>query len=248
MGNPSLNSLDLYAKVEDLLGVKEAAPRLYAHYLLFLQTIDFDTLLDVGCGSGDFLVQMQQALDIPRVKGIDLSPLMVFQAQEKGLEVECVNLCDISLKYDVVTAVFDMLNYLDIEALTIFLICIKEQLNEGGYFLCDINTLYGFENVAIGSFIVDDDTRFLTVDSDFEEGEYISEFTLFEKEHIFFKKSQETIKQYFHIVDDIVRLSGLELIESDNVNLYELGEADKEFIVLRKRETSTLTNAHCKID
>ena len=45
-------ALDLYAKVEDLLGVKEAAPTLYAHYLLFLQTLEFETLLDVGCGSG----------------------------------------------------------------------------------------------------------------------------------------------------------------------------------------------------
>ena len=79
MANKTSDSLDLYAKVEDLLGVKEVAPRLYAHYLLFLNSIDFDTLLDVGCGSGDFLRQMQGALDIPKVKGIDLSPLMVAQ-------------------------------------------------------------------------------------------------------------------------------------------------------------------------
>jgi len=73
----------------------------------------------------------------------------------------------------------------------------KEHLNEGGFFLCDINTLYGFKNVAVGSYIVDDEDRFLTVDSDFEKGEYISEFTLFEKEgkgkDRSFKKSQEII-------------------------------------------------------
>ena len=234
MANNSTNSLDLYAKVEDLLGVKEVAPRLYAHYLLFLNTIDFDTLLDVGCGSGDFLIQMQQALDIPQVKGIDLSPIMVSKTVEMGLDAECIELCELNGKYDVITSVFDMLNYLTPQALRRFFICVKEHLNEGGIFLCDINTLYGFENVAVGSFIVDDEERFLTVDSDYEEGEYISEFTLFEKESECFKKSQETIQQYYHTVDDLLEYSGLELLVSDEVNLYELEEADKTFVVLKK--------------
>jgi len=231
--NKTSDSLDLYAKVEDLLGVKEAAPSLYAHYLLFLNSIDFDTLLDVGCGSGDFLRQMQGALDIPKVKGIDLSPLMVTQTSKQGYNAECIDLCDLNGTYDVITAVFDMLNYLNKEQLTRFLNCVKAHLNEGGVFLCDINTLYGFENVAVGSYIVDDEERFLTVDSDFENGEYISEFTLFEKEVECFKKSQEIIKQYYHTVNDIVALSGLELLINDDVNLYELESSDKKFLVLK---------------
>ena len=234
MANSTADSLDLYAKVEDLLGVKEAAPSLYAHYLLFLNSVDFDNLLDVGCGSGDFLRQIQGALEIPQVKGIDLSPLMVSKTLEQGYDAECIDLCDLNGHYDVLTAVFDMLNYLDKEQLAHFLACVKEDLNDGGYFLCDINTLYGFENVAVGSYIVDDEERFLTVDSDFEEGEYSAEFTLFEKEGNSFKKSQETIKQYHHTIDDIVMLSGLELVQSDDVNLYDLGEVDKVFLVLRK--------------
>jgi len=232
--NSSSDSLDLYAKVEDLLGVKESAPRLYAHYLLFLNTIDFESLLDVGCGSGDFLVQMKHALDIPQVKGIDLSPVMVSKSIENGIDASCIDLCDLEGKYDVITAVFDMLNYLTPDKLKVFLTCVKAHLNDGGVFLCDINTLYGFENVAVGSFIVDDKERFLTVDSDFEEGEYISEFTLFEKEDTCFKKFQETIKQYYHTVDDLVKYSGLELVVSDDVNLYELEEYDKKFVVFRK--------------
>ena len=220
MDNNSSDSLDLYAKVEDLLGVKEVASSLYAHYLLFLNSQDFDTLLDVGCGSGDFLRQMQGALDIPQVKGIDLSPLMVAQTVEQGYVAECIDLCHLSGSYDVITAVFDMLNYLNTEELQRFLLCVKDHLNEGGVFLCDINTLYGFENVAVGSYIVDDDERFLTVDSDFEKGEYISEFTLFEKEKECFKKSQETIKQYYHTVDDIVTLTGVECLVNYCVNLY----------------------------
>jgi len=236
VADPRADSLDLYAKVEDLLGVKEAAPSLYAHYLLFLNSVDFDSLLDVGCGSGDFLRQMHGALDIPRVKGIDLSPLMVSQTLAQGYDAECIDLCDLQDQYDVITAVFDMLNYLDTVQLKRFLRCIAEHLNEGGVFLCDINTLYGFENVAVGSYIVDDEERFLTVDSEFEEGEYISEFTLFEKEGNTFKKSQETIKQYYHTVDELVKLSGLELLVNDEVNLYELENADKRFLVLKKGE------------
>ena len=228
------DSLDLYAKVEDLLGVKEAAPSLYAHYLLFLNTLNFETLLDVGCGSGDFLVQMQQALDIAQVKGIDLSLVMVAKTQKLGIDADCINLCNLEGKYDVITAVFDMLNYLTKDALKIFLVCINKHLNVGGVFLCDINTFYGFENVAVGSFIADDNERFLTVDSDFEEGEYISEFTLFEKENSVYRKSQETIKQYYHSVDELVKNSGLALIVSDEVNLYGLGESDKVFLVLQK--------------
>ena len=238
MANPTSDSLDLYAKVEDLLGVKEAAPSLYAHYLLFLNTTPFETLLDVGCGSGDFLYQMQKALDIPKVKGIDLSPLMVAKSLEQGLDAECIDLCDIKAKFDVVTAVFDMLNYLDKDALKRFLPCVSDHLNVGGVFLCDINTLYGFENVAVGSYIVDDATRFLTVDSDFEKDEYSSEFTLFEQvgEGIdgCFTKSQEQIKQYYHSVEEIVPSSGLELLVNDEVSLYGFDEADKRFIVLQK--------------
>jgi predicted TPR repeat methyltransferase len=232
--NNTSTSLDLYAKVEDLLGVKEAAPKLYAHYLLFLNPIDFETLLDVGCGSGDFLLQMQQALGIPKVKGIDLSHLMVENTVKLGLDASCIDLCDLEGKYDVITAVFDMLNYLNSAEIQRFLSCVSSHLQEGGLFLCDINTLYGFENVAVGSFIVDDGDRFLTVDSDFEVGEYISEFTLFEKENDRYEKSQETIRQYYHRVEDLVNFSGLELVVNDDVNLYGLEEADKCFVVLKK--------------
>lgn len=238
MANRTSDSLDLYAKVEDLLGVKEVAPRLYAHYLLFLNSVDFDSLLDVGCGSGDFLRQMQGALEISEVKGIDLSPLMVEQTKAQHISAECIDLCELEGSYDVITAVFDMLNYLDKEALKRFLICVHEHLNEGGYFLCDINTLYGFENVAVGSYIVDDEERFLTVDSDFEEGVYSSEFTLFEKDgkglNVCFTKSQEIIKQYYHEIEDIVKYSGLELISMDDVNLYGFDNADKSFLVFKK--------------
>jgi len=227
-------ALDLYAKVEDLLGVKEASPRLYAHYFLFLQSLEVASLLDVGCGSGDFLFQMQKSINIPQVKGIDLSPLMVAKTKAKKLDVSCIDICDIKEKYQVITAVFDMLNYLDKEKLKTFLSCISNHLEEDGVFLCDINTLYGLEEVAVGSFILDDEERFLSIDSEYEEGIYRSEFTLFEKENTHFKKSKESIYQYLHSVEEIAQYSGLKLLVNDAVFLYELEESDKRFLVFKK--------------
>ncbi len=231
----SSSSLDLYAKVEDLLGIKEAAPRLYAHYLLFLQSIDVRSLLDVGCGSGAFLLQMQKALEIPSTKGIDLSPLMVAQTQQLGIDAEAIELCDDKGRYDVITAVFDMLNYLHPQELQTFLHCAKRHLHEGGYFICDINTQFGFQEVAVGSFVAEDERRFVAIESDFASEIYSATFTLFEKQGSCFAKSQETIYQYYHSVESLVALSGMELLVNDEVNLYGLEESDKHFVVLRKK-------------
>ncbi len=232
----SHSALDLYAKVEDLLGVKEAAPSLYTHYFHFLKRIIFDSILDVGCGSGDFLLQVKRTFAPQKLLGVDLSPVMVEESIKQGIPAKVIDLCELDDAFDVITAVFDMLNYLDKSQLERFLLCVEAHLELGGYFLCDINTLYGFEEVAVGSFIVDDKDRFLTIDSDFEEGVYASEFTLFEKENEgHYRKSQEMIKQYYYAIEMIeASLSGMKLVLVDDISLYGDG-LDKNFLVFQKR-------------
>jgi len=227
-------ALDLYAKVEDLLGVKEASPKLYAHYFLALNSINFNSILDVGCGSGDFLYKINKAFNPKESLGIDLSPNMVNMAKENGINADNINLCDVKESFDVITAVFDMLNYLNQNELKSFLKCISNHINSGGYFLCDINTLYGFEEVAVGAFSIDDEDRFLAIESEFENDIYTSDFTLFEKENNGYKKSKETIKQYYHTPQDIENiLSDFKLLENNGVTLY-LDEEDKIFLVFEK--------------
>jgi SAM-dependent methyltransferase len=231
-------SLDLYARVEDLLGIEEAIVTLHGDYIDFLKTVDANTLLDVGCGSGAFLLQAQRELDL-EVKGVDLSPMMVKRSRKKGLDTVCVDLCELEGTYDVITAIFDMVNYLTPKQLKSFMQCVEQRLNEGGYFLCDINTLFGFENVAVGAYIVDDDSRFLAIDSDFESSTYSLEMTLFEKEEEHFKKFQEQIRQYYYTVEEVVKVSGLRLISLNDLSLYGLEESDKHFVILKKEAVGT---------
>ena len=228
-------ALDLYAKVEDLLGVVEVTPILNEYYFDALDKLEVKKLLDVGCGSGGFLEELSIGYPQIETKGIDLSPIMIEMTQEKGLNAECIDLCKVEEKYDVITAIFDMVNYLDKKSLKRFLGCIEERLEEGGHFIFDINTLYAFKVVAAGSFIKDGGDRFVTIDSDYLEsrGEYYMDFTLFEKEGELFKKSQESITQYFYRVAEIEKLTNLKLVSKESIAIYG-DEVEKFFLVFKK--------------
>jgi SAM-dependent methyltransferase len=226
-------ALDLYSKVEDLLGVNEVTPKLYENYFLTLQNLEFDSLLDVGCGRGEFLRQIKTLFPQTKVMGIDLSPLMVKTTQSKGIDAKCIDLCKIEQKFQVITAVFDMVNYLSPKEITRFIKCIENKLEDNGHFICDINSLYAFEELAVGLFIRDDDNRFVTIDSDFENKKYYSEFTLFEKDGKCFKKSQATITQYYYTVEELIKLTNLKLIEKFPFSIYG-DEVEKFYLVLKK--------------
>lgn len=229
------NALDLYAKVEDLLGVHEVTPVLNEYYFNTLDTLEFNTLLDVGCGSGGFLEELSIGYPHVSTKGIDLSPVMVEMTKAKGLNAECIDLCRLDGKFDVITAIFDMVNYLDKKSLKRFLGCIEERLEQGGHFIFDINTLYAFKVVAAGSYIKDAGERFVTIDSDYEEerGEYFMDFTLFEKEGDLFRKSQESITQYFYTVAEIEKLTNMKLVSKQPIAIYG-DEVEKFYLVFRK--------------
>ena len=229
------NALDLYAKVEDLLGVNEVTPILNAYYHETLEEMNFKTLLDVGCGSGGFLGELAQKQPEVKTLGIDLSPVMVEMTNAKGLNAQCIDLCKLEGKFEVITAIFDMVNYLDKKNLKRFLGCIEEHLEEGGHFIFDINTLFAFKVVAAGSFIKDGGERFVTIDSDYLEdvGEYYMDFTLFEQRDDKFIKSQDSITQYYHKVNEIQKLTTMKLVSKKAISIYS-DEIEKFYLVFKK--------------
>jgi len=227
-----MTNLDLYAKAEHLLGIEEATEALYNLYRSELDTYKPKTLLDIGCGRGGFMERMIS--DGVKCKGIDLSSIMVEECRAKGLDAECIDISEVNGKYDAIVSIFDVLNFLDNNELIKFLDAVSQRLNEGGVFIADINTRYGFSDVAEGSMSEDRDNEFLSVDAIFKNDKLYTKFTLFEKvDDAKFARYQNTIIQYFHKKAIFQNLSSLKLIESHTFSLYDT--KDKILLIFKKR-------------
>ena len=109
-----------------------------------------ERILDVACGEGTFALAMAR-VGI-KVTGIDLSPDMLALARQKalkeGITVEFLNqdmrLFSFDSEFDVATCWYDSLNYiLKTEELTKTFTNIRQALVPGGYFIFDVNTIYG---------------------------------------------------------------------------------------------------------
>jgi len=227
-----MTNLDLYAKAEHLLGIEEATEALYDLYRSELDDYKVKTILDVGCGRGGFMERMIS--DGVECKGVDLSSLMVEECQAKGLNAECIEAKDVSGKYDAIVSIFDVLNFMQKGELLEFLEAMAEKLNDDGVFIADINTLYGFSDVAEGTMSNDSDEEFLSVDASFKNNELHTKFTLFEKnEDGRYTKYQDTIVQYFHKIQLFQKLKGLKLVDKQTFSLYDT--EDKTLLIFKKR-------------
>ena len=227
-----MTNLDLYAKAEHLLGIEEATEALYDLYRSELDGYAVKTLLDIGCGRGGFMQRMQS--DGVVCKGIDLSAVMVEECRAVGLDAECIDVADVDGKYDAIVAIFDVLNFLNEEELLKFMDALSLRLNDDGVFIADINTLYGFRDVAEGTMSSENESEFLVVDAVFEDEKLFTKFTLFEKEgDARYTKYQDTIVQYFHKLKLFEKLPTLKLIDKQTFSLYDT--KDKTLLIFKKR-------------
>ncbi len=227
-----MTNLDLYAKAEHLLGIEEATEALYDLYRSELDGKDVKTLLDVGCGRGGFMQRMIS--DGVECKGVDLSALMVQECKSQGLDAECINASDVEGKYDAIVSIFDVLNFMDNDTLVAFLNSMADKLNDDGILIADINTLYGFSDVAEGTMSKDKDDEFLCVDAIFQNDKLDTQFTLFEKqEDGNYIKHQDSIIQYFHKIKTFQKIEKLKLVEKQTFSLYDT--EDKTLLIFKKK-------------
>jgi len=226
-----MENLDLYSKVEHLLGIDESTTYLHTLYTEVLYNYEIKTLLDVGCGRGE-LMKTFEKFDV-QCEGIDLSPLMVEKAKANGLKAEYKSIDEVDKKYDAVVSVFDVVNFIHPDELQNFINGVHDVLNEDGIFVFDINTLHGFENVAEGTMMAEEDKLFLCVDATFEDKELDTKFTLFSHEDDgSYTKEQEIIKQYFHSLQLFKKLKNFKVVQSAYLDMYD--KKDKALIVLKK--------------
>ncbi|MBN2816126.1 MAG: class I SAM-dependent methyltransferase [Campylobacterales bacterium] len=227
-----MTNLDLYAKAEHLLGIEEATEALYDLYRSELDEKGVKTLLDIGCGRGGFMQRMIS--DGVKCKGVDLSQVMVDECRAIGLDAECVDVKDVEGKFDAIVSIFDVLNFMNKDSLLTFFDAVSDKLEDDGIFIADINTLYGFSDVAEGTMSNDSDDEFLVVDAIFENDELHTKFTLFEQQNDgSYHKYQDTIVQYFHKIQLFQNLKSLKLIEKQTFSLYDT--KDKTLLIFKKR-------------
>ena len=227
-----MTNLDLYAKAEHLLGIEEATEALYDLYRSELDDKNVKTLLDVGCGRGGFMTRMIS--DGVVCKGIDASEVMVRESQNAGLDAEAIDISQVSGKFDAIVSIFDVLNFMDEMTLMTFLDTVALKLEDDGVFIADINTRYGFSDVAEGTMTSETEEEFLSVDAVFENDELHTKFTLFEKQDGgVYKKYQDTIVQYFHKIKIFQKLDHLKLIEKQTFSLYDT--EDKTLLIFKKK-------------
>lgn len=223
--------LELYAQVEDRLGLKESTPQLHSYYFSLFKDELPKKLLDVGCGDGQF-IQHCLAMGI-EAQGVDLSEEQVKKAKAKGLDVTCTDVASLSGSFDAITVIFDVVNFIEPSKLTTFFRHLDRLLTPKGKLYLDINTLFGFEAVAQGVMVDKSAKDTLIVEAIYEDEKLTTTFDLFVKQGTSYTLKQDTITQYFYTIASLLSVTKLTLLLEMPLCLYD-EEADKQLLVFQK--------------
>ena len=229
--------LDLYAKVEPYLDFEEEVYTLHKEFLRFIMVNELDNIIDIGCGQGYFLENLK--INKKKYFGIDLSVEQIKVCQEKNLNAKAIALEDVKEKFDCATAIFDVLNYIPKEDLKAFINQTNIVLNQGAYFIFDVNSYFGFDEVAQGCISIDLKDKFISIDANFEDNKLQTDITLFEmQENGLFSKESDSIIQEYHSKEFLTKLlkeSNFEIQEIKEFNLHTDEHADKLIFICKKK-------------
>lgn len=230
-----MQALDLYARIEKYLDFEEEIHHLYKTIGHIVLSKEITNLIDIGCGQGEFCNIMNY--NGIKTFGVDLSEKQIELALEKSIDAKCIDIKDITTQYQCATATFDVLNYIQPSDLSFFLQNCYKLLQNNGYFIFDINSLYGFQEIAQGTLNINNDENFIAIDANFEDNILSTDISLFTKIDEFYKRENGTIMQYFHSQEALTSLLhsvGFEIEEIVKFHLHSCEQNDKQIYICKK--------------
>ena len=228
--------LELYSKVEPYLDFEDEVYLLHREFMTFVMMNELDNIIDIGCGQGYFLDNLK--INKKTAFGIDLSVEQIKVCKAKNLDAQVIPLSKVKNKYDCATAIFDVLNYIPKDALATFIKETSLVLNQGGYFVFDVNSLFGFENIAQGCITIDLKDKFIAIDANFDDNKLQTDITLFSKQkNKLFSKESDSIVQEYHskeFLRELLESNGFKIQEIKEINLHSDEDADKLIFICKK--------------
>lgn len=228
--------LELYSKVEEYLGLEDEVKNLHSYFLSIVFEKQLDDIIDIGCGQGAFMMHLR-ANEV-KAYGIDLSVEQIRICQAQGLRADAIALSEVEEKFSCATAIFDVINYIPNSSLEDFFKDTFNILENDGYFIFDVNSLFGFEEIAQGSLNINLGDKFIGIDALFEDKQLKTDITFFEKsKNNLYKKEEDSITQYYHelkILRNMLKKVGFSVEDVINFNLHTDEEADKLIFICKK--------------
>lgn len=232
-----MQALDLYAEIEEYLDFQQEIEALYKAILTEVIQVEPKTLVDIGCGQGEFcnIVEHNGIKSL----GVDLSYMQIKLAQTKfpNLSFKAIDIAKLSKTFDCATATFDVINYIPMNQLEEFFTHCGNLLNKNGYFIFDINSHFGFEEVAQGTLNIDQDDIFIAIDANFEDHKLYTDITVFKKNNGCYNKQTGTIEQFYHCNDllkSTLNNAGFIIEKTLPFSLHSEEENDKLILVCKK--------------
>ena len=172
-------------------------------------------LLDIACGEGSFAVAM--ARQGYQVTGVDQSQPMIDLARERareaGVNVNFVvaDMRDLRFvrEFDLVTCFFDSMNYLlTVKDLQDAIRCAYEALRPGGYYIFDMNTIYGLavDWMREKTYIQNEAADFIEIhqqEFDYENLVATMEITIFKQIGDLWERIRETHRERGYPIADL---------------------------------------------
>lgn len=209
---------------------------------------DVGLCLDLACGTGSLTVELKKSgVD---VYGIDASPDMLSHAIEKssdsGLDILflCQKMQSIDLYGTIDTCIctLDSINHLtDIDDVKRTFERVSLFMNESGYFLFDVNTLYKHNNVlSDNTFVYETEDVFCVWQNSLKENNVVDiELDFFEKDGSVYRRFTDKFSERAYSDDELTSMlkdSGFEVVARYGDMTFDPPVSDEQRVVYIARK------------